>query len=179
MFSTGLSSGAREGKKTGVMFPGMWSSPVVCQPARSTKRTAWARGAPGQGYLIQVGLHGMGIGVWHDQCRAASPSRTDGAKNICVLIPLILGLAGPGSTPRPLAYQTVLLAQSHLVLPPKFDAGVGRQMPYGHRQRAGEVFLKSSITTSSCPGWRGRAEIWEKPICFSKRDTEPAILIMV
>ncbi len=45
MFSTGLSSGAREGKRTGVMFSGMSSSPVVCQPARSIKRTAWESGA--------------------------------------------------------------------------------------------------------------------------------------
>src|SRR4051794_26296454 len=42
MFSTGLSSGAREGRKTRVMFFGTTRRPVVCQPARSRRSTAWA-----------------------------------------------------------------------------------------------------------------------------------------
>lgn len=33
-FSTGLSSGARDGSSTGVMFFGTFSLAVVCQPAR-------------------------------------------------------------------------------------------------------------------------------------------------
>src|SRR5215217_7170633 len=37
MFSTGLSSGAREGRKTRVMFFGTTKRPVVCQPARSRR----------------------------------------------------------------------------------------------------------------------------------------------
>src|SRR5215210_6564758 len=36
MFSTGLSSGAREGRKTRVMFFGTTRRPVVCQPAAPT-----------------------------------------------------------------------------------------------------------------------------------------------
>src|SRR5215203_2926614 len=42
MFSTGLSSGAREGRKMSVMFFGTASRAVVCQPARSRSSTAWA-----------------------------------------------------------------------------------------------------------------------------------------
>lgn len=44
-FSTGFSSGARDGRKISVMFLGMSSFAVVCQPARSSSRTAWARRA--------------------------------------------------------------------------------------------------------------------------------------
>src|SRR5215204_398066 len=42
MFSTGLSSGAREGRKTRVMFFGTTRRELVCQPARSSRSTAWA-----------------------------------------------------------------------------------------------------------------------------------------
>jgi hypothetical protein len=42
MFSTGVSSGARDGRKIGVMLPGTSSLAVVCHPARSSNRTAWA-----------------------------------------------------------------------------------------------------------------------------------------
>ena len=39
-FSTGFNSGARDGRKIGVMFFGILSLAVVCQPARSMTSTA-------------------------------------------------------------------------------------------------------------------------------------------
>src|SRR3954452_23112394 len=42
MFSTGLSSGAREGRRIMVMLLGTARAAVVCHPARSSSRTAWA-----------------------------------------------------------------------------------------------------------------------------------------
>src|SRR3954447_24287639 len=42
MFSTGFSSGARDGSRMMVMFLGMLRAPVVCQPARSSSSAAWA-----------------------------------------------------------------------------------------------------------------------------------------
>ena len=45
MFSTGFSSGAREGRKVRVMLSGTLSLPAVCHPARSRSRTAWAPSA--------------------------------------------------------------------------------------------------------------------------------------
>jgi hypothetical protein len=45
MFSCGFNSGAREGRKTGVMFPGITSAFVVCHAARSMMSTAFAPGA--------------------------------------------------------------------------------------------------------------------------------------
>lgn len=42
MFSTGFSSGERDGKKISVILEGTTRLVVVCQPARSSNRTAWA-----------------------------------------------------------------------------------------------------------------------------------------
>jgi hypothetical protein len=44
-FSTGFSSGAREGRKIGVMLSGTSSLLVMCDPALSSSRTAWAPAA--------------------------------------------------------------------------------------------------------------------------------------
>ena len=44
--------------------------------------------------------------------------------------------------------------------------------PYGRRQRAREVFLKSASTAASCAGWRGRALMCENPRSFNSRETE-------
>src|SRR3984957_16664271 len=56
-FSTGFSSGAREGREIGVMLLGTSSLPVVCHPARSRSRTAWAAAAIiliGERHLIVI-----------------------------------------------------------------------------------------------------------------------------
>jgi hypothetical protein len=45
IFSPGLSSGARDGSSTMVIFSGMSSCPVVRHPARSINITAWDFGA--------------------------------------------------------------------------------------------------------------------------------------
>ena len=42
MFSTGFSSGDRDGRKISVMFEGTASAVVVCHPARSRSKTACA-----------------------------------------------------------------------------------------------------------------------------------------
>src|SRR3954471_22599965 len=49
MFSTGFSSGARDGSRMMVMFFGMLRAPVVCQPARSSSSAAWAPRFTGHG----------------------------------------------------------------------------------------------------------------------------------
>src|SRR5215204_2476829 len=76
MFSTGLSSGAREGRKTRVMFFGTTRRPVVCQPARSRRSTAWA---PRRTRLeTSVELHRLAVGVGHGERRAGAARRADG-----------------------------------------------------------------------------------------------------
>ena len=44
IFSTGFSSGDLGGKGMSVMLDGITSLSVICHPARSTMRTAWAPG---------------------------------------------------------------------------------------------------------------------------------------
>src|SRR5215203_759675 len=136
MFSTGLSSGAREGRKTRVMFFGTTRRELVCQPARSSRSTAWA------------------------------PRRTDGAEQAGAFVPLIGGLAWARAAPRPLPYEAVLLADTGLVLEPDLDRLAFRQTGAMSVQRRGEIFLKAATVSSSWAGWRGRALRCEKPSCF-------------
>jgi len=46
------------------------------------------------GYLVEMKLHGFGIGVWHGESRTGSACRTDGAKQIGILVALVGRLAG-------------------------------------------------------------------------------------
>ena len=54
-------------------------------------------GAPGDmaGDLIQMELHGLRVGVWYGNSRTGASCRTDGTKEISILIALIGRLAGP------------------------------------------------------------------------------------
>ncbi len=79
------------------------------------------------GDLAQVGSHGMGVGPGHDKRGAGAARGADGAEEID-LIALILGLAWPRAFPGPLPHQAVLLTQAHLILPPKLNRRLGRQM---------------------------------------------------
>ena len=116
MFSTGFSSGAREGRKTRVMFFGTTRLPVVCQPARSSSRTAWAPLATTTGDLVEVELHGLGVGVGQRQRRAGAARRADRAEQVGALVALVGRLARPRPAPRPLPHEPVLLADAGLVL---------------------------------------------------------------
>ncbi len=79
---------------------------------------AW-RDLPGD--LLEVSLHGMSVGERHGQRRSFTAGRADGAKEVEALVALVLGLARSRALSGPLAHNAVLLAQSHLVLPPEFD----------------------------------------------------------
>ena len=118
------------------------------------------------GDLVEMGLHGVGVGEGHGERRADTACRADRPEQIGALVALIGGLARPGSAPGPLPDQAVLLADAGFVLEPEFDRLAPRQMGEMGLQRRREVFLNASITRSSCAGWCGRALIWEKPICF-------------
>ncbi len=72
------------------------------------------------GYLIKMKLHGAGVGIRQGQRCAGSACRTDGAKEIGVLIALVGRLAGSGPASGPLADEAILLADPSLVLEPDF-----------------------------------------------------------
>lgn len=107
--------------------------------------------------LVEMQLHGLGVGVRQRECRAFPLGRADRPEEIGALVALVGRLARPGPAPRPLPHQAVLLPDAGFVLEPDLDRLSGR---YGAEMRAqglGEVFLNASSVRASCPGWRGRA----------------------
>jgi hypothetical protein len=72
-------------------------------------------GCDGLGDLAEMGLHGVGVGNRHHQRGAGSPGRADGAEQVHALVALVLGLARPTSSPRPLPHQAVFLSPTTLI----------------------------------------------------------------
>ena len=122
-------------------------------------------------YLSNVKLHGERVGKGKRERRARAARRADRAEQIGVLIALVGWLARPRSTPGPLTNEAIFLTDAGLVLEPYFHRRVARQIGKMGAQRAREVFLYASMISASCPGWRGRAEMCEKPIFFKSVPT--------
>jgi hypothetical protein len=101
-----------------------------------------------EGDLVQVELHGLGIGVGQRQRRACAARWTDRAEEVGALIALVGRLARPRPASRPLSDDPVLLADAGLVLEPDLDRlalGDAGQMSL---QRRGKVFLNAAMV---CP----------------------------
>ena len=113
--------------------------------------------------LVEVQLHGFGIGGWQNQGRSGAPFWTDGAEQVGVLIALIGRQTGPCTLACPDADASILLANPRFILEPDLDRGIFRQLGYVCSERVGEVFLKASITSGSCAGCCGRPEMCVKP----------------
>lgn len=114
-------------------------------------------------YLVEMQLHGEGVGERQGERRALAARRADRAEQIGVLVALIGGLARPCAAPGPLAHKPVLLADPGFILKPHLDSRSLRQIGKMGAQRAREIFLYAATISASWPGCRGRAEIWEKP----------------
>ena len=61
-FSTGLSSGEREGNQIGVTFSGIFNSGVVCQPAVEDEDGVRAWRDMGCDF-VEMELHHLGVGI--------------------------------------------------------------------------------------------------------------------
>lgn len=107
--------------------------------------------------LLDMELHGLGVGEGQRKRGALAAPRADGPEQIDVLVALVGGLARSGSAPGPLAHEAVLLAYAGFVLPPNFDRLSLRQAGQMGAQRAWKVFLYASMISPSCAGWRGLA----------------------
>ena len=117
--------------------------------------------------LLEMELHGFGVGVRQGERRAFALGRADRAEEIGALVALVGRLARPRPASRPLPHQPVLLADASFILEPDLDrlrASDGAEMC---AQGLGEVFLNASMVRASCPGWRGRELTWEKPSLLS------------
>src|ERR1700744_5538833 len=75
----------------------------------------------GAGNLVEVELHGFGVGVRHGEGRSSSACRTDGSEQIGALVALIGWLARSRPRLRPLSHDAVLLTDARLVLEPDLD----------------------------------------------------------
>jgi hypothetical protein len=125
-----------------------------------------------QGYLVDVQLHHVGVGVRQREGRADASGWADSAKEIGVLIALVGRLGGSCAAPRPLPDEAVLLTDPRLILEPDLDRlapGYAREVG---RERAREVFLKAAMVSPSCLGCPGLALMCEKPSSFRSLPTE-------
>ena len=126
-------------------------------------------GRDGTADRLEVRLHGLGVGLRHDEGNTGVAARADGAEYIGVLVALILGLAWPRSFSGPLIDETVLLADPHLVLEPDFDRRPWGERAHDLRDLRWKVFLKVAIASGSWTGCCGRALMCEKPSFFRAR----------
>ena len=116
-------------------------------------------GRDGLGYLGEMQVHRLGIAGRQDQGRALALLGADRAEDVGRGGTLVTRSAGTRAALRPAAGDLVLLADPSLVLEPNlYCLDVDRLPARDCLQARGEVFLKSSITPSTCAWWRGRAE---------------------
>ncbi len=138
MFSTGLSSGAREGSQIGVMFLHDEAGRGV--PAGAIEEQHGMRADRDVGRdLLEMPLHRIGVSAGQRERRAHSAGRTNGAEQKGALITLVSRLARPRSPPRPLAHEAVLLTDARLILEPNLDGRSLRQIGQMDVQDLGEV----------------------------------------
>lgn len=102
--------------------------------------------------LIDVELHGEGIGIGQRQAGTFTLCRADGAEQIDVLIALICRLPWPGPTLCPEPDNPVLLADARLVLEPDLDRLALGKVADMNLQRPREVFLNAAIVAACWPG---------------------------
>lgn len=121
--------------------------------------------------LFDVALHRLGVGKRQSQSCSYTALRADGAEQIGAVVTLIGRLPGPRAAPSPLPHLAILLADAGFILEPDFDRRRLRQIGDMRRQRGREVFLKAAMIAASWAGWRGLAEICEKPNCFKSLPT--------
>lgn len=118
--------------------------------------------------LFEMHLHGGGVSEGkHERGPLAEPG-TDGPEEIGIVVALIGGQAGTRAGLGPNSRAAILLPQPGFVLKPNFDALALGQRGYVAFERAREVFLKASITRSSCLGCCGRAEMCENDRAASR-----------
>src|SRR5687768_15062027 len=98
------------------MFLGTARAPLVCQPARSSNRTAWAPRLTVRANLVEVELHRFRIGEGQRQRGAGAAGRADRAEQVGALVALVGWLTRPRPAPGPLPHEAVLLADAGLVL---------------------------------------------------------------
>lgn len=99
--------------------------------------------------LVDVELHGEGVGKRQRQAGTFPLCWADGAEQIGVLVALVGRLPWPGSSFCPEPDYPVLLAYACLVLEPNLDRLTLGKMPDMSGQRPREVFLNAATVAAS------------------------------
>jgi hypothetical protein len=102
--------------------------------------------------LVEMKLHGFGVGEGQRQRCSDATRRADGAEQVGALVALVGRLARPRAPSGPLADDTVLLPDAGFILEPDLDLPAFGQVGQMRAQRAREVFLYASTISPSWPG---------------------------
>ena len=101
------------------------------------------------GDLVQVELHGFGVGVGHRQTGSRAAGRTNGSEQVGAVVAMIGRLAWARSASGPLPHDPVLMPQAHLILEPDLHPLTLSDTRQMSAQGGGEVFLNSVMVRSS------------------------------
>jgi hypothetical protein len=101
-FSTGFSSGAREGRRIGVMFSGTSRRLAVCHPAAVEKQHGVGALTDMARDFVEVELHRLGVGMGQGERRADAAGWANRSEQIGVVVALIGALVRARSTLGPL-----------------------------------------------------------------------------
>ena len=115
MFSTGFSSGAREGGNRCDVFGHVELARDVPSGPVEEQHGVGALGDIARDF-VEMKLHHVGVGARQSRSCSGTARRTDRAGQIGVVVALVGGLSGPSSPPGPGADEAVLLANSGLIL---------------------------------------------------------------
>lgn len=139
------------------MLSGTESLPVMCQPAWSRSRTAWAPGATALEILLlraalrvdQMECHGRRRTARQHQGGSLALGWADGAEDVGRAGALVVRRAQPRATACPATGDLVLLPDPGFVLEPDLyglACGLARR---DLRQDRGEVFLNAEVAPLS------------------------------
>ena len=91
--------------------------------------------------LVEMGLHGLGVGKRHGERGAYPAPGADRAEQIGAFITLVGRLPGSRSAPGPLPHQAVFLPDPGFILEPNLDRSALGDMGKMGLQRFAEVFF--------------------------------------
>lgn len=148
-FSTGFNSGDRGGRNINVMFSGTLELRRDVPASLIEDEHCMRAGTTGLADFGEMLLHGPGIAIGKNKTCALAFLRADRAEDIGPHGPLIGRCRWSCSSPCPSPGDLVLLSYSGFVGPPDFDIRAGRAF-FPDRQSGGEVFLKTSPSSSFC-----------------------------
>ncbi len=116
-------------------------------------------------------VHGVCVDLRQHECGADVASWTHRTEDVGSIVTLVAGRRRAAAARRPNAGQGALLADACFILPPQLKRLVALVLGDHGGDQVGKVFW-CLLGLGSCPGWRGRTDIWRKP---SSRSNAPTV----